>query len=48
MELDVTGLSIDGVLQKSINIIETSISLIDYEYKNHQENCFIHGFLQTL
>lgn len=40
IELDVTGLSIDTVLQKSINIIETSKSLLDYEYKKPSKELF--------
>lgn len=40
IELDVTGLSIDAVLQKSINIIETSKLLIDYEYKKPPKELF--------
>lgn len=40
IELDVTGLSIDAVLQKSLNIIETSKSLLDYEYKKPSKELF--------
>lgn len=40
-EIDVAGLSISDVLQKSINIIETSTSLLEYEYgKPPKENFY--------
>lgn len=40
VEIDVAGKSIDEVLEQAINIIETTPSLIDYEYTKPPKNMF--------
>lgn len=40
VEIDVAGKSIDEVLEQAINIIESTPSLIDYEYTKPPKNMF--------